>query len=72
MSESVSIFDMLHYCKYYTHIIICVFVQCLFPLFTNPKMEIILFFGEGKPASCRYEYAAFFVQHRFVINVQNV
>ena len=39
MSESVSIYDMLHYCKYYTHIIICVFVQCLLPLFTNPKVE---------------------------------
>ena len=39
MSESVSIFDMLHYSKYYTHIIICVFVQCLLPLFTNPKVE---------------------------------
>jgi hypothetical protein len=54
MSESVSIFDMLHYCKYYTYIIICVFVQCLLPLFTNSKMEnIFFFFGEGKPESSR-------------------
>ena len=35
-------------------------------------MENILFFGEGKPPSSRYKYTAFFVQHRFVINFQNM
>jgi len=69
MSESVSIFDMLHYGKYYTNIIICVFVQCLLPFFTDLTMENF-FFREGKPASSRYQNAVFCGEHRFSINAQ--
>jgi hypothetical protein len=55
-------FELLHYDKYFTHIVFCVFVQRLVPHFYK--------FDDGK--CCRFFanahlYAAFGVVHRFAI-----
>ena len=61
-------FDLLHNDKYIIHIIFRVFFQCLFPFTYKLLEDNFLLLCECTPASSRYQYASFCVEHRFGIN----
>jgi hypothetical protein len=70
--ESFSMFDMLHYGKHFTHIILLCICSVSSSIFHKSDDGKCFVFREGKPAGRRYQYTAFGVDHRFVINAKNV
>jgi len=62
-------FDLLHYYKYFIHIIFRALVRCFLNFLKNLMRGFV--FQVDNPASNRYQYSAFSVEYRFERTAHN-